>query len=79
MICELQRFPWRRVTVDYGPLNPLAVLLVHAVIIGKSIPVVPTPTAMRNMSQLSADGIAALLVQDFAEALSEQKEQPEHC
>lgn len=65
MIRDLQRIQWRRLTIDYGPMSIPAMLMVHAVCIGKSIPIVRMPAALKEMSVASAEGVAALVVDDF--------------
>ena len=63
MLVELQRFPWRRMTFDYGPLNPAVALLVHAILIGKNMYV--APPALRAHGEQTANVLVDILLHDF--------------
>ena len=62
MMCDLQRIGWRRLSLDYGVRNPLMQVIIHAIVIGKRMGLLPQ--TMRLLSEQSADFLVRVLLKD---------------
>lgn len=63
MLCNLQKIGWRRLSLDYGVRNPLLQLFIHAIVIGKRFPFIPS--SLQELSECSTNLLVQVLLMDF--------------